>query len=261
MLWRREKRTKLPAVPPGQRVYSIGDVHGRFDLLSDLLARIERHQAGLPKAQTFLVFLGDLIDRGPDSRAVVEYLSTFRPRWAIPIFLQGNHEEGFLRSLEGEEEAMRGWLAFGGTECAQSYGVAPDLQATLNAAMLAQELNLAVPRSHVDFLRGFYDSFKVGDYLFVHAGIRPGIPVADQDPHDLRWIRHDFLDSNLRHEAIVVHGHSIVDQPSDCDNRIAIDTGAYRSGCLTAFYAEGSERDFLMTVGSVTDGEGVRGRD
>ena len=261
MLWRRGKRTKLPAVPPGQRVYSIGDVHGRFDLLCELLERIEHHQSGLPKAQTFLVFLGDLIDRGPDSSAVVDYLSTFRPRWAIPIFLQGNHEEGFLRSLEGEEEAMRGWLAFGGTECAQSYGVAPDTQATLNTALLAQELNLAVPRSHVEFLRAFYDSFRVGDYLFVHAGIRPGIPVADQDPHDLRWIRRDFLDSNLRHEAIVVHGHSIVEEPTDCENRIAIDTGAYRSGCLTAFYAEGTERDFLTTAGSAFDSEVVRAPD
>jgi len=261
MLWRREKRTKLPAVPPGQRVYSIGDIHGRFDLLRDLLAQIEQHQAARPKAQTFLVFLGDLIDRGPDSRAVVDYLSTFRPRWAIPIFLQGNHEEGFLRSLEGEEEAMRGWLEFGGAECAQSYGVAPVMQAQLNTALFAQELNLAVPRPHVDFLRGFYDSFRVGDYLFVHAGIRPGIPVEDQDPHDLRWIRRDFLDSNLRHEAIIVHGHSIVEEPSDFDNRIAIDTGAYRSGCLTAFYAEGTERGFLTTVGAPTDDEVVRGRD
>jgi calcineurin-like phosphoesterase family protein len=259
MLWRREKRTRLPAVPAGQRVYSIGDIHGRFDLLRDLLARIERHQADLPEAQTFLVFLGDLIDRGPDSRTVVEFLSTFRPRWAVPIFLQGNHEEGFLRSLDGEEEAMRGWLEFGGAECAESYGVAPVRQATLNTALFAQELNAAVPRAHLDFLRSFYDSFKVGDYLFVHAGIRPGIPVADQDPHDLRWIRRDFLDSNLRHEAVVVHGHSIVDEPSDCDNRIAIDTGAYRSGCLTAFYAEGTERDFLTTVGTAAGDEVVRG--
>jgi serine/threonine protein phosphatase 1 len=261
MLWRRDKRSKLPAVPAGQRVYSIGDVHGRFDLLGDLLATIERHQASLPKAQTFLVFLGDLIDRGPDSRAVVDYLSTFRPRWAIPIFLQGNHEEGFLRSLEGEEDAMRGWLEFGGAECAVSYGVTPALQATLNAALFAQELNLAVPRLHVDFLRSFYDSFRVGDYLFVHAGVRPGIAVADQDPHDLRWIRRDFLDSNVRHEAVVVHGHSIVDEPTDYDNRIAIDTGAYRSGRLTAFYAEGTERAFLTTLGSVADDEVVRGPD
>jgi serine/threonine protein phosphatase 1 len=228
-------------------------------LLQDLLAKIERHQAALPKAQTFLVFLGDLIDRGPESRGVVDYLSTFRPRWAIPIFLQGNHEEGFLRSLEGEEEAMRGWLEFGGAECAESYGVAPALQATLNPALFAQELNLAVPRSHVDFLRGFYDSFRVGDYLFVHAGIRPGIPVADQDPHDLRWIRRDFLDSSLRHEAIVVHGHSIVDEPSEFDNRIAIDTGAYRSGCLTALYAEGTAREFLTAVGAPADYEAARG--
>jgi serine/threonine protein phosphatase 1 len=261
MLWRREKRAKPPAVPPGQRVYSIGDIHGRLDLLRDLLDQIERHQAALPKAQTFLVFLGDLIDRGPDSRAVLEHLSTLRPRWAIPVFLQGNHEEGFLRSLEGDEEAMQGWLQFGGTECAQSYGVAPNLQATLNTALLAQELNLAVPRAHVDFLRGFYDSFRVGDYLFVHAGIRPGIPIEDQDPHDLRWIRRDFLDSTLRHEAIVVHGHSIVDEPSDYDNRIAIDTGAYRSGRLTAFYAEGTERDFLTTVGRETGDEAVRDPD
>src|ERR1700755_3412847 len=136
MLWRREKRAKRPAVPAGQRVYAIGDVHGRFDLLGDLLGRIEQHQGARPKAQTFLVFLGDLIDRGPDSRAVIDFLAGYRPRWAIAIFLQGNHEEGFLRSLEGEEEAMRGWLQFGGLECAESYGVAaPAIQAPLNPAL------------------------------------------------------------------------------------------------------------------------------
>ena len=259
MLWRREKRKKVATVPPGQRVYAIGDVHGRFDLLHALLGRIEDHQAALPKAETFLVFLGDLIDRGPDSCSVVDYLSTFRPTWAIPIYLQGNHEEGFLRSLEGDDEAMRGWLEFGGAECAQSYGVAPVLQAQLNTALFARELNLAVPRAHIDFLRGFYDSFRVGDYLFVHAGIRPGLSLEDQDPHDLRWIRREFLDSNLRHEAVVVHGHSIVAEPTDLPNRIAIDTGAYRSGCLTAFYAERAERAFLTTVRAPSCGEFVHG--
>jgi serine/threonine protein phosphatase 1 len=239
-------------------VYSIGDIHGRFDLLQDLLGTIERHQAELPKAQTFLVFLGDLIDRGPESRAVIDYLSTFRPGWATPIFLQGNHEEGFLRSLEGDEEALRGWLQFGGAECAESYGVAPFRQATFNAAMFAQELSLAVPREHVDFLRSFYDSFKVGDYLFVHAGIRPGIPLEDQDPHDLRWIRREFLDCELRHEAVVVHGHSIVDEPGEHPNRIAIDTGAYRTGRLTAFYAEATERAFLTTMGFEAGDEALR---
>src|SRR5581483_2507937 len=106
---------------PGQRVYAIGDVHGRFDLLRDLLAQIEQHHEALPPARTFLVFLGDLIDRGPDSSAVVDYLAGFQPGWAMPIFLQGNHEEGLLSALEGDEEALRGWLAFGGAECAESY--------------------------------------------------------------------------------------------------------------------------------------------
>lgn len=258
MLWRKEKRAKLPVVPKGQRVYAIGDVHGRFDLLRDILATIERHQAGLPEARTFLVFLGDLIDRGPDSRAVIDYLSTFQPSWATPIFLQGNHEEGFLRSLEGDEDALRGWLQFGGAECAESYGVSPFRQATFNASLFAQELSLAVPRAHVDFIRSFYDSFTVGDYLFVHAGIRPGIPLADQDPHDLRWIRHDFLDNGLPHEAVVVHGHTIVEEPNELHNRIAIDTGAYRSGRLTALYAEAAERSFLATAGNQPDDEMVR---
>lgn len=233
------------AGPPGRRAYAVGDVHGRLDLLEDMLEQIKADDATRPPARTYLVLLGDLIDRGPDSAGVIERLVSDPPRWAKPVYLQGNHEEFFLNVLDGQEDTVAHWLTYGGYECAASYGVSQG--STLNATPheIVERLKAAVPRSHVEFLRNMADSFRFGDYLFVHAGIRPGIPIAEQSQRDLRWIREGFLECVDDHGVVVVHGHTIVDKVEQLPNRIGLDTGAYRSGLLTAIGIEGSERWFI----------------
>ena len=230
--------------PPSLRAYGIGDVHGRLDLLRDLMARIARDNEQRPPAKTFIVLLGDLVDRGPDSRGVIDYFLRHSGP-ARMVFIKGNHEELFLRVLDGEEEVVNDWLTYGGYECAESYGVSKG--STLNAApgQIIERLRAAVPESHRKFLAGMADTFRFGDYLFVHAGIRPGIPVEEQAGKDLRWIREGFLDDRSDHGLVVIHGHTIVDGPEEHPNRIALDTGAYRNDVLTAVGLEGTRRWFL----------------
>lgn len=232
--------------PPSLRAYGIGDVHGRLDLLCDLLARIDRDNEARPPAKTFIILLGDLVDRGPDSKGVIDYLLHHRSNGAARmVFVKGNHEELFLRVLDGDEEVVNDWLAYGGYECAESYGVSQG--STLNATpgQIIERLRAAVPASHRKFLADMADTFRFGDYLFVHAGIRPGVPVEDQLGKDLRWIREGFLDDRTDHGLCVIHGHTIVDGPEEHPHRIALDTGAYKSDLLTAIGLEGTKRWFL----------------
>ena len=235
-----------PSLPKGYRLYAIGDVHGRDDLLAELLARIEADSGERGGAKRIIVFLGDLIDRGPASAGVVERLRTYRPADARVIFLMGNHEEVLLRILEGERQLIPDWLRFGGAECIRSYGVDPGLLRRMSADDAIEAVRSAIPAAHAEFLRGFDDTFKAGDYVFVHAGIRPGIPLADQDRADLRWIREPFLTDRAEHGFVVVHGHTIREEVDECDNRIGIDTGAYRFGVLTALGLEGPDRWYLQ---------------
>ncbi|HEX8365516.1 MAG TPA: metallophosphoesterase [Allosphingosinicella sp.] len=244
-LLNRARPGRGPSGPPGSRAYAIGDVHGRLDLLEDLLERIEADNAARASAKTYLVLLGDLIDRGPDSAGVVERFVSNPPAWARPIYLQGNHEEFLLDVLTGREETVGHWLTYGGYQCAASYGVSQGSTLNATSAEIVARLKAAVPQSHIDFLRNMADSFRFGDYLFVHAGIRPGVPLAEQSQRDLRWIREGFLDSGDDHGVVVVHGHTIVDKVEQLANRIALDTGAYRSGVLTAIGIEGRERWFI----------------
>lgn len=237
---------KAKGGPPNLRAYAIGDVHGRLDLLRDLLGEIERDNAARPPARTFLIFLGDLVDRGPDSKGVVEHLLRQPPSFAKTIFLKGNHEEFLLRVLAGEEDVVTDWLTYGGYECAESYGVSKGWTLNSTPAAILKRLKAAVPDEHRVFLEGMADTFRFGDYLFVHAGIRPGIPVGEQSVKDLRWIREGFLESSADHGLVVVHGHTIVDSPEEHSNRIALDTGAYRSGVLTALGLERTERWFIQ---------------
>ncbi len=231
--------------PAGSRAYAIGDVHGCLAQLDDLLAQIEADNAVRPSAKTFVVLLGDLVDRGPDSAGVLERLSNWNPDWARPVFLMGNHEEFLLSVLDGDVDLVANWLTYGGRECAQSYGLSEGWMLNASTQGIAQEMYRRVPRAHADFVRGFGDSFRFGDYLFVHAGIRPGRALEDQIPKDLRWIREGFLDDRSDHGVIVVHGHTIVDAPEERSNRIGIDTGAYGGGALTALGIDGEERWFL----------------
>ena len=236
-----------PSVPPGYRVYAVGDVHGRLDLLDDALARIEADIDGRARAQNILVFLGDLIDRGPSSAQVVERLRTYRRPAVRTVFLSGNHEEVLLRLLRGESRFLRDWLSFGGTECARSYGISSTALKRMDADQAVEVLRQKIPASDQAFLKSFVDTFRIGSYLFVHAGLRPGVALADQTQADLRWIRRPFLDNDDDHGFIVVHGHTIAEQIDVRANRIGLDTGAYRSGVLTAMGLERSERWFLQT--------------
>ena len=236
-----------PTVPAGRRAYAVGDVHGRLDLLDDLLRRIEADNAARPPARATIVFLGDLIDRGPESAQVVERLRRYRPTFAKPVFLMGNHEEVLLRILSGETRLLADWLRFGGADCARSYGVDPQEMETVGGASAVKILRQAIPKEHAKFLESFVDTASFGKYLFVHAGIRPGVPLSHQQPQDLRWIRLPFLDDETDHGCVVVHGHTITEAVDERENRIGLDTGAYRTGVLTALGLEAKERWFLQT--------------
>jgi serine/threonine protein phosphatase 1 len=223
----------------------MGDIHGRRDLFDALIESIEADDRHRAPAATTIVLLGDLVDRGPDSAGVLAAARALMARRRVRI-LCGNHEEMFLRSFD-ELEVLRQFLRFGGRETILSY---PLDMARWNAASLedAQEImRQAVPTDDLDFIRSFEDWIVIGDYCFVHAGILPGLALAEQSPGELRWIREPFLGHSGDHEFVVVHGHTISEAPVIRRNRIGIDTGAYSSGRLTALVLEGSSRWLIST--------------
>jgi serine/threonine protein phosphatase 1 len=200
----------------------VGDIHGRLDLLEDLLAKIHAELQHRPAAKTLLVFVGDLIDRGPSSAQVIERLRTYRRTGIRPVFILGNHEEVLLRILGGEAQLITKWRWFGGAECLRSYGVDPENIGQLSDEQALAVVRSAIPRDHVAFLESFADSCRFGDYLFVHAGIRPGVPLEQQTQSDMRWIREPFLLDETDHGFVVVHGHTICGEVEERPNRIAI---------------------------------------
>lgn len=234
-------------VPTGERVYAIGDVHGRLDLLIRLLDSIDRDDAERGAAETRIVLLGDLVDRGPQSKDVIDHLIQRDWRGRRVTCLRGNHEEVFLLTLAGNLEATRFWLKIGGAETMASYGVPQALIESNDAVALADDFIARVPDAHTAFLHRMTDTVVVGGYCFVHAGIRPGVPLDRQKPEDLRWIRDRFLDYEGSHGTVVVHGHSISPAVEEFHNRIGIDTGAYATGILTAIGIEANHRWFLAT--------------
>ena len=246
--WQKAPATwqERPAVPPGHRIYAVGDVHGQDHLLADLLVQIEADNAARPGRKVTVIFLGDLIDRGPKSAEVVERLRTYRPVGIRTEFLAGNHEEVLLRILEGESGLVADWLRFGGAQCARSYGLSPSQLSKMSPAQAVETLRSTIPAEHQSFLASFADTFRAGDYLFVHAGIRPGVALAEQAQVDLRWIRGPFLDHPTLHEVMVVHGHTITEEVDERAGRIGIDTGAYKHGVLTALVLESDERRILQ---------------
>jgi len=231
----------------GCRAYVIGDVHGRLDLLERLLAEIERDLVERPSRKALLVFLGDLIDRGPHSAQVIERLRTYGVPGLRTVFLLGNHEEVLLRILAGDAALITQWRWFGGAECLESYGVEPSAIAQLDDQAALEAVRAAIPKEHAEFIDSFVDTCGFGDYLFVHAGIRPGVMVEEQVQSDLRWIREPFLLDDTDHGCVVVHGHTISEEIDERQNRIGIDTGAYRTGVLTALVIEGEQRRYLQT--------------
>jgi serine/threonine protein phosphatase 1 len=247
----RSRSTDAPSGPQHRRAYVVGDVHGRLDLLDRLLEAIHDEVSRRPAREMLLIFLGDLIDRGPSSAQVVERLRTYRHPAIRPIFLLGNHEEVLLRILSGDTDPIPGWLRFGGRQCLESYGA--DLSAIREGDRegALRLIRASIPDNHRRFLETFVDTCKFGDYLMVHAGIRPGIPLDQQRQSDLRWIREPFLLDENDHGFVVVHGHTITTEVDERSNRIGIDTGAYRSGILTALAIEGPDRWYLDTATAI----------
>ncbi|OJX79585.1 metallophosphoesterase [Magnetospirillum sp. 64-120] len=240
-----------PSVPEGCSVYAIGDIHGRLDLLDRLLNSIAEDVAATSPLQVAVVFLGDVVDRGADSCGVVERLAAGPPAGSLSgaqwLCLRGNHEEAMLDFL-GDAAAGRSWFPWGGVETVRSY-VGADAMREWRGDMVQAQMMLRrhLPPAHRRFLENLPVSHEIGDYLFVHAGVKPGVPLDRQHPADLLWIRHEFLDDDRWHGRMVVHGHTPERQPQVRANRIGIDTMAYESGVLTALVLHGTDRRFLST--------------
>ena len=238
----RRRPTSAARVPDDLRVYAIGDIHGRLDLLEDLLAKIDDDEASLPVCRSVRVFLGDLVDRGPDSAGVIARLIELRKAKPDTRFLLGNHEEVFLAAIAGSERAIKALCRIGGRETILSYGLTHASYEAMDYTEVAAYLADTVPAAHVEFLRTFEDMVIFGDYAFVHAGVRPGVKLEGQRGADLRWIREPFLSHPDRLEKIIVHGHTIGETVDVQAHRIGIDTGAYNSDRLTALALERDAR-------------------
>ncbi len=237
------------AVPDGTCVYAVGDIHGRKDLLDELHQKIAEDARGRDADRRVVVYLGDYVDRGPDSKAVVESLIRSPLGGFESYYLKGNHEDFLLRFLEAPD-ADASWFGNGGEETLESYGVAPpETLSTEELSSVRDTFAAALPDDHKRFLDSLILYHVEGDYAFVHAGIRPGVPLDKQKPEDLMWIRDDFLYSEDRHSHMIVHGHTISADPEIRASRIGIDTGAFASGILTALSLCGERRDFLHTLG------------
>lgn len=243
--WIKSEPKAAYVVPEGERIYAIGDIHGRRDLFDALIAKIDADEATRVPADTTIVLLGDLVDRGPDSAGVLDAAIALAAQRRVRT-LCGNHEEMFLKSLESEK-VLREFLRFGGKETALSYRIEPAEYAELTFEQLRLRLREVVPPAHLEFLRGLEDWIVIGDYLFVHAGIKPGVEIEEQSVQDLRWIREPFLSAEAPTRQCVVHGHTIYEAPVEKAGRIGIDTGAYQSGVLTALGFEGDRRWFVAT--------------
>ena len=238
---------KRPRVPDDTRVYAVGDLHGCADLLVRMHYHIRADAAGSTAKRKVVVYVGDYVDRGPDSRQVIEALVSTPLEGFEQVTLCGNHDAWMLQFLDDESIGMP-WLFNGGGATLLSYGIG--LAGGTPRSRLAQaqeELRANLPAGHRGFLQKLQTMHREGDYLFVHAGIRPGIPLAEQTEEDLLWIREGFLDSDADHGMVVVHGHTIAPEPEVLPNRIGIDTGAFATGRLTCLVLEGTERRFIRT--------------
>ncbi len=243
--FQRKKPPVVRAAPEGVRIYAIGDVHGRLDALDALLEAIwlDRATAG----QAVIVMLGDYVDRGPASREVLDRLMGLRNVAALEArFIRGNHDETMLRFLE-EPSLGPTWCGFGGAETLRSYGVVAPLMSddTDGWEATRKAFAAAISADQVRFLQALEPCVEYGDYFFTHAGARPGVELDEQDPHDLMWIRDDFLRGSATFSKTVVHGHTPEEDAFVSDRRIGVDTGAYATGRLAAIVLEGLERRLI----------------
>lgn len=227
------------------RVYAIGDIHGCDEAFGRLLALIDADHAARPLKRQVIVLLGDLVDRGPDSAGVVERAMRLADSGREVRLIAGNHEELLLMSCRGDTKALRVFAHNGGRETALSYGIGEADYDAADFDGLHRLLDAHVPTEHREFLTRMEEMVMIGDYAFVHAGIRPGVALADQRGHDLRWIRDRFLTHAEPFERFIIHGHTITEDVDEQPNRIGIDTGAYLGGQLTAVALDEDQRWFL----------------
>lgn len=233
-----------PKTPAGVRIYAVGDIHGRADLLAQLFHRIDADVAADPAEHPLEIYLGDYIDRGPRSSEVLTKLIE-RSQKRNVVCLKGNHEDYLLEFLK-DPAILRSWGLYGGLATLLSYGLSPAFSPDPEEEeQLAAALDRVLPESHRRFLQALPASFACGDYFFAHAGVRPGAPLSRQSEHDLLWIRDEFLDSDETFEKIVVHGHTPVMEPEIRRNRINVDTGAYATGRLTCVRLQGEAIGFV----------------
>ena len=231
--------------PEGMRIYTVGDIHGCAALLDRLHAHIEADAASYA-GEKRIVYLGDYVDRGPDSRGVIDRLIGSVPKGFSAHYVKGNHDQALLDFLR-DAEAYRTWRSYGAPETLMSYGVRPPLFNSHEKFEEARKaFEIRVPPEHLDFLRALESVVVLGDYAFVHAGIRPGTTIEDQTDQDLLWIRDDFLNCTSTHEKVVVHGHTPISAPVRLHNRIGLDTGAYATGILSCAVLEDTECRFIQ---------------
>ncbi|CAH0356779.1 Bis(5'-nucleosyl)-tetraphosphatase, symmetrical [Sphingobium sp. CECT 9361] len=248
MFGRRRSEEKLlaaPTVGDMGRVYAIGDVHGRYDLFTQMLRLISEDLEECESNEFQIIFLGDLIDRGNQSKHVVELALQISKATDKVRFIRGNHEEVLLRSIEGDTKATDFFCKIGGRETLLSYGLSQEALDSWPPIDIIEWMRAHIPDEHIAFINNFADIILIEDYIFVHAGIRPNVAIEKQSRGDLHWIRDLFLDYEGPHPGLVIHGHSICEDVDEQPNRIGIDTGAYRSGRLTAIVLEGTARRYL----------------
>jgi serine/threonine protein phosphatase 1 len=243
VVWLADART-----PDGTRVYAIGDVHGCLDALAGVHRAIGADLLRRPAADWRIVHLGDYVDRGADSRGVIDFLLARMAEDARVLCLRGNHDEMFAQSLAGKRQAAELWLMNGGGETLENYGVSV---VRFLDALRSGDMTLRIPEAHRGFLDALGTSLRFGDYYFVHAGINPGSALDAQTPHDQLWIREPFLNSDRQFEAVVVHGHTPVRRVAVRPNRIGIDTGAVYGGSLSCLVLEGGSKALLSPTGLV----------
>jgi serine/threonine protein phosphatase 1 len=241
----------------GELVYAVGDIHGRYDLMKDILAQVAADYATRAAGRRpILVFCGDYVDRGPHSAKVLEAVAWLRRRGEVELhLLKGNHEEALLSFID-DPEGGAAWLRFGGAETLISYGVLPPSpdEGVDGLARARDELLERMPAAHLRLLQGLELMVQVGDYAFVHAGVKPGRPLAAQDEHDLLWIRQGFVDVPGPFEKVIVHGHTWTsERPQVLEHRVGLDTGAYATGVLTAVRFEDGELAVFQARGPRED--------
>jgi serine/threonine protein phosphatase 1 len=239
MLTTAPQSSPRPRLPNGIRIYAIADIHGCAHLLEQMFAVIDADMSNSRPYRAIEVFLGDYIDRGPDSRRTLDLLIK-RSRRHNTVFLKGNHEAYFTSVLD-DPARVTDWFGFGGLQTMMSYGLSASLNMSKDEQCdLVRKLASAMPPQHIAFLRQLRPTFTCGDFFFVHAGVRPGVPLSEQRESDLLWIRDEFLQSKKRFGKYVVHGHTPVRKAELLENRANIDTGAYATGNLTLLSIQGS---------------------